>query len=195
MRAVETDVELLTRLREGDEHAFIVLVGRYQESMLRVARSFVQSRAVAEEAVQETWIGVVKGIERFEGRSSLKTWLFSILVNRAQSAGSREHKHADVERESEFRFTADGAWSDPVERWVDESDDRLDAAAWSPFLKAALDKLTPRQRQVVLLRDMEGLSGNEVSSLLGISSGNQRLLLHRGRNQLRDTLDAAMRKD
>jgi RNA polymerase sigma-70 factor (ECF subfamily) len=194
MQPVETDVELLTALREGDENAFIVLVGRYQESMLRVARSFVQNQAVAEEAVQDTWIGVVKGIDRFEGRSSLKTWLFSILVHRAQTAGEHEHRHTEAERHVEPRFTAEGAWADPVERWDEDSDARLDAAYWSPFLKEALDTLAPRQRQVVLLRDLEGLSGTEVCTMLGISAGNQRLLLHRGRNQLRDILDAAMRK-
>jgi len=87
-------VELLTRLREGDEDAFVALVALYQEPMLRLASSMVQSRAVAEEAVQDTWMGVVRGIDRFEERSSLKTWLFRILANRARSAGTAEHRHA-----------------------------------------------------------------------------------------------------
>jgi RNA polymerase sigma-70 factor (ECF subfamily) len=92
MRCVESDAELLGRLREGDEDAFVLLFGRYQPSMLRLARTMVPSHAVAEEAVQDTWMGLVRGIERFEGRSSLRTWLFRVLVNRARSAGSSEQR-------------------------------------------------------------------------------------------------------
>ena len=182
---METDVELLGRLRNGDEEAFVMLVARYQQPMLRLARSMVPSQAVAEEAVQDTWLGVVRGIDRFEGRSSFKTWLFRILVNRARSAGSHEHPtSASIESlhaVDPARFDAEGQWADPLDRWVEESEDRLDAATWVPILKAALDELPPRQRQVVMLRDVEGLSGDEVCAVLGISAGNQRILLHRGR--------------
>ena len=97
LRVVDTDLELLTRLRNGDEDAFVMLVSRYQQPMLRLARSYVPSRAVAEEAVQDAWMGVVRGIERFEGRSSLKTWLFRILVNRTRSAGAREIPSVPIE--------------------------------------------------------------------------------------------------
>jgi RNA polymerase sigma-70 factor (ECF subfamily) len=192
---METDVELLTRLREGDEDAFVALVACHQESMLRLARSMVPSHAVAEEAVQDTWMGVVRGIDRFEGRSTLKTWLFTILVNRARSAGVAEHRQApaDPGRSVDLsRFDANGAWAEPVERWTDDTEARVDAAAWTPLLKAALDELPNRQRQVVLLRDVEGLTGSEVCDVLGVSPGNQRILLHRGRSQLRDLVDAAM---
>ena len=194
---MDTDLELLSRLRNGDEAAFVMFVARYQQPMLRLARSYVPSQAVAEEAVQETWMGVVKGIDRFEGRSTFKTWLFRILVNRARSAGSREHRHAPLEplhAVDPFRFDANGQWADPVERWTEDSDDRLEAATWAPILKAGLDDLPPRQRQVVVLRDIEGLTSDEVCSVLDISAGNQRILLHRGRARLREILEAEIAK-
>jgi RNA polymerase sigma-70 factor (ECF subfamily) len=195
---VETDVELLDRLRNGDEEAFVMLVARYQQPMLRLARSIVSSQSVAEEAVQDTWIGVVRGIDRFEGRSSLKTWLFRILINRTRSAGSREHSNAPIESLHAVdpdRFDAQGQWADPLDRWVEQAEDRLDAARWLPVLKAALDELPPRQRQVIILRDVEGLSGGETCELLGISAGNQRILLHRGRSRLRGILEVQMGRE
>jgi RNA polymerase sigma-70 factor (ECF subfamily) len=197
LRAVDTDVEMLTRLRNGDEDAFVTLVGRYQQPMLRLARSFVPSQAVAEEAVQDTWLGLVRGIEKFEGRSSFKTWLFRILVNRARSAGTKEHPAAPTEAlhaVDPARFTAEGQWADPVDRWIEESEQRLDAAAWSPILRSALEDLPPRQRQVALLRDVEGLSHEEARAVLGISVGNQRVLLHRGRSHLRGILEEKVGK-
>jgi RNA polymerase sigma-70 factor (ECF subfamily) len=197
LRAVDTDVEMVARLRNGDEEAFVTLVSRYQQPMLRLARSFVPSQAVAEEAVQDTWLGLVRGIENFEGRSSFKTWLFRILVNRARSAGTKEHSAAPTEglhAVDPTRFNEQGQWADPVDRWIEESEQRLDAAAWSPILKSALENLPPRQRQVVLLRDVEGLSHNEACAVLGITLGNQRVLLHRGRSQLRGILEAKMGK-
>jgi RNA polymerase sigma-70 factor (ECF subfamily) len=211
MRRVVTDAELLGRLRDGDEDAFVMLVGLYQQPMLRFARTMVPSHAVAEEAVQDTWMGVVRGIEQFEGRSSLRTWLFRILANRARSAGSNERRSGGGgvpgSVDSRASDTADegpavdpsffdtrGSWVEPVVRWGDENDDRLDAATMAPFLKVALDKLPPRQRQVVMLRDLEGLSGSEVCDVLGVSAGNQRLLLHRGRNQLRRDLETVVRR-
>ena len=139
-------------------------------------------------------MGVVTGIERFEGRSSFKTWLFRILVNRARSAGSREQRTAPIEplhAVDPIRFDAQGQWADPVDRWTDESEDRLDAATWSPILQSALDDLPPRQRQVVVLRDVEGLSHDEACAVLGISAGNQRILLAPGqRLALREILEA-----
>jgi RNA polymerase sigma-70 factor (ECF subfamily) len=197
LRAVDTDAEMVTRLRNGDEEAFVTLVSRYQQPMLRLARSFVPNQAVAEEAVQDTWLGLVRGIENFEGRSSFKTWLFRILVNRARSAGTKEHASASSEElhaVDPSRFTAQGQWADPVERWIEESEQRLDAAAWAPILRSALENLPPRQRQVVLLRDVEGLSHEEACAVLGITVGNQRVLLHRGRSQLRGILEATMGK-
>lgn len=192
---METDVDLLSRVRTGDEEAFVMLVGRYQQPMLRLAGSMLSNQAVAEEAVQDTWLGVLRGIERFEGRSSFKTWLFRILVNRAYSAGTREPSHAPMDTlwaVDPSRFDAGGHWADPLDSWTEDSEDRLDAARWLPILKAALDQLPARQRQVVLLRDVEGLSHDEACLVLGLSVGNQRILLHRGRARLREILESHM---
>jgi RNA polymerase sigma-70 factor (ECF subfamily) len=197
LRSVEMDDELLSRIRTGDEEAFVILVARYQQSMLRLACSMVPSPQVAEEAVQDTWMGVVRGIERFEGRSSFKTWLFRILVNRVRSAGAREPTDPSIETLQAVdptRFDAEGQWADPVEHWTEASEDRLEAATWVPILKSALDKLPARQRQVVTLRDVEGLSNDEACAVLGISLGNQRILLHRGRARLREILAAQIEK-
>lgn len=193
LQTVEMDTVDLSRLRDGDEDAFVLLVGQYQQSMLRLARSLVSSNAVAEEIVQDTWMGVVRGIEQFEGRSSLKTWLFSILINRARSAGSKEHFNAPIESlhaVDPVRFDVNGQWADPLDRWQDDLESRLDAEKLMPMLESALDDLPPRQRQVVILRDVEGLSHDEACSSLGISIGNQRVLLHRGRSRLRELLEA-----
>jgi RNA polymerase sigma-70 factor (ECF subfamily) len=196
MGAPDSDEALLVRLRAGDESAFLVLVTRYNGSLLRVARTFVPNDAVAEEVVQDTWIGVVRGIDRFEGRSSFKTWLFRILVNRARTSGVREHRHDTFDPTepavSPDRFDASGAWAEPVTPWESDVDDRLVAASWGPTLRAALDGLPERQRDVVVLRDVEGLSGEDVCDVLGITEGNQRVLLHRGRSRLRAVLESEL---
>ncbi len=186
-------MELLSRLRGGDEVAFVQLVERYQGRLLRLARSLVPSSAVAEEVVQDTWMAVVKGIERFEGRSSLKTWLFHILVNRARSAGIREQRHATAAPAVDPScFDGSGAWAQPVAPWPEQSDDRLDAARWAPVMREALLDLPPRQRDVVLLRDVEGLSSDDVCAVLDLSRGNERILLHRGRSRMRAFLKPRM---
>ena len=192
------DAELLGRLRKGDEEAFLMLVGRYQQPMLRLARSMVSSQAVAEEAVQDTWMGVVRGIDKFEGRSSMKTWLFRILVNRTRSAGARELPSVPLESVHAVdpeRFDGQGQWADPVSSWAEESENRLDAAKWSPILRSAIDQLPERQRQIVMLRDVEGLSSADACDVLGVSVGNQRILLHRGRTRLREVIEAEMGKN
>jgi RNA polymerase sigma-70 factor, ECF subfamily len=196
LRCVETDAELLTRLQRGDEQAFVMLVEQYQQPMLRLARSMVANAAVAEEAVQDTWLGVVRGIDRFEGRSSLKTWLFRILVNRVRSARAVERpRHLTREPSADPGwFDSSGQWADPVASWDIDVEERVDASALVPALRDALDALPPRQREVVLLRDVEGLSGVEACTILGIGAGNQRILLHRGRAALRDRLDTEMRE-
>ena len=194
MGGAESDEALLGLVRDGDESAFIALVTRYNGSLLRVARTFVPNDAVAEEVVQDTWIGVVRGIDRFEGRSSFKTWLFRILVNRARTSGVREHRHDTFDPTEPAvgpdRFDPTGAWAEPVVPWESDVDDRLVAATWGPSLRAALDALPERQRDVVLLRDVEGLTGDDVCDVLGISEGNQRVLLHRGRSRMRAVLES-----
>lgn len=192
----EDEGELLARLRAGDEQAFLALVDRHQASMLRLARSFVGSQAVAEEVVQDTWLGVLRGIDRFAGRSSLRTWLLSILVNRARSTGVSESRSVAVgdagSAVEAARFDGAGAWSSPPRHWVEESQERLTAQAASELLRAALEALPARQRDVVMLRDVDGLSSSEVCSVLEISEGNQRVLLHRGRSRLRAALEAEL---
>ena len=197
LRPVDPDVELLARVRAGDEAAFVTLVKGYHGSMLRVARGYVPSEAVAEEAVQETWMGVVRGVEGFEGRSSFKTWLFRILVNRARTAGGREHRNLPLTDDraggvDPSRFTADGAWAEPLETWEADADNRLVAGTWAGSLRTALDELPPRQREIVILRDVEGLASEDVCEVLGVSQGNQRVLLHRGRSRLRSLLETQL---
>ncbi|MGH9034880.1 MAG: RNA polymerase sigma factor, partial [Acidimicrobiia bacterium] len=124
------DAELVDRLRAGDEGAFVILVERYHTPLLRLASTFVPSRAVAEEVVQDTWLGVVRGISRFEGRSSFKTWLYRILVNRARSTGVRERRHLTVDPDwtaavPPERFDTGGNWSDPPTPWTDDAEDRI----------------------------------------------------------------------
>lgn len=197
---MNADAELVRRLQAGDERAFVSLVERYHPALVRLAMTFVPTRAVAEEVVQDTWLGVVRGIHRFEGRSSLKTWLFRILANRARTAGQRERRAAGPAATlspavQPSRFAPDGSWSDPPAEWVDEVVDRLVAHEAVEHLRSMFARLPAGQREVVLLRDAEGLSADEVCEVLGISDGNQRVLLHRGRSRLRAMLEAEMGKD
>jgi len=192
---MEADGDLLLRLRAGDERAFVTLVERYQEQMLRLATSFVPSRAVAEEVVQDTWLALLRGLDAFEGRSSLKTWLFSILVNQARTTGSREHRSvpvADPEPAVDpARFDASGSWADPPEHWVEAVESRVEAGKLADCIRELMDELPARQREVVILRDVEEMSSEEVCSVLAISDGNQRVLLHRGRSRLRQLFEDA----
>ena len=188
------DATLVEQLRAGDEAAFIELVRQYQTRMLRLAEATVGSRAVAEEVTQETWLGVVRGVDRFEGRSSLKTWLFHILLNRARSAAGREARAGRPDGAVEERFDAAGAWVTPPEPWAERADDRIVAAELAARVQELLPQLPDAQRQVVVLRDLEGTSAADVSTLLGITDGHQRVLLHRGRARLRGLLDAEMGK-
>jgi RNA polymerase sigma-70 factor, ECF subfamily len=189
---VGDEAGLVERLRAGDERAFVELVGRYQPRMLRLAEVTVGSRAVAEEITQDTWLAVVRGVERFEGRSSLKTWLFRILLNRARSAADREQRAGRPDAAVEERFDASGAWATPPEPWADRADDRLVAEELAGRVQELLPELPESQRQVVVLRDLEGLSAADVVALVGVSDGNQRVLLHRGRARLRQLLTREM---
>jgi RNA polymerase sigma-70 factor (ECF subfamily) len=189
-----SDIEstLLAGLRAGDEVAFVSLVSLYHQRLLRFAESMVPSRAVAEEVVQDTWLGVVRGIDRFEGRSSVKTWLFRILANRARTAGARESRTVPLGDPLEGRFAADGEWSRPPEPWSDAVDSRIAAEDVASRVRRCLPALPPGQRQVLVLRDIEGLDADEVCTLLGISAGNQRVLLHRARTYVRGVLEAEL---
>jgi RNA polymerase sigma-70 factor (ECF subfamily) len=175
----------------------VTLVARYQQPTMRLAESMIFNGAVAEEVVQDTWIGVVRGIDHSEGPSSFKTWLFRILVNRVRSAAVEEPSAIPIDRlhaVDPVRFDPDGHWADPLDAWADDDDNRLDAASRLRALNSALDALPRRQRQLVRLRDVEGLTHDEVCAVLGISVGNQCILLHRGRIRLREILEAAREK-
>ncbi|MEY2426278.1 MAG: polymerase sigma-70 factor, subfamily [Actinomycetota bacterium] len=191
-RAVDKDAELVEQLRHGDEAAFVELVKHYQPSLLRLAESTVGSAAVAQEVTQDTWLAVMRGIEKFEGRSSFKTWLFRIMLNRAHSAARRETRAGRASDSLDERFDAGGAWAEPPEPWADRAEDRIVAVHLAERVQVLLPELPTAQRQVVTLRDVEGLPATEVSSLLGLSEGNQRVLLHRGRARLRALLTDEM---
>jgi RNA polymerase sigma-70 factor, ECF subfamily len=190
----DPDAELLERLRAGEQDAFMAIVERHQAALMRLARSFVPTAAVAEEVTQETWLAVLRGLDGFAGRSTFKTWLFQILVNRARSTGVRERRSVPFgERGPSVdpaRFDASGAWATPPIHWVERVEERLDAQALSQTLDGALARLPAAQREVVVLRDVEQLTGPEVCDVLAISDANQRVLLHRGRTRLREAIEA-----
>jgi RNA polymerase sigma-70 factor, ECF subfamily len=199
-RAVATGVlgdleeqELVRRLRGGDEEAFSAVVTRHHAAMVRLALSYVRTRVVAEEVAQEAWVGLLRGLDRFEGRSSLRTWLFRIVVNQAISAGLRERTHLpvnDIELEQENgRFSQDGWWAAAPAHWADEALDRLAAPELAAQARRFIDELPEAQGRVVTLRDVHGLSSDEVCEVLGITPGNQRVLLHRARTRLRARLE------
>jgi RNA polymerase sigma-70 factor (ECF subfamily) len=198
-----SDERVLTALRAGDERTFRELFARHYPGMKRVARGFVSSDAVAEDVVQETWLAVVAGIERFEGRSALTTWIFSILINQAKIHSTRERRAmpfssiaADSARESTVdpdRFQKDdeawpGHWATPPRPW-EMPERRLLSLEARERLKHALDQLPERQRLIVGLRDVDGFSAEEVCDRLRLTQENQRVLLHRGRSRLRTVLE------
>jgi RNA polymerase sigma-70 factor, ECF subfamily len=195
---VEVDADLLARLVIGDESAFIDLIERYHARLLRLAGSFVSRRDVAEDVVQETWIAVLNGIGGFQGRSAFRSWLFQICVNKAKSAAVREQRvvpvdPADLDVDA-ADFAADGSWAAPPRRWADQVSEQ---AADSPLVERvhrAIDALPAGQRQVLTLRDVEGLSASEVSTVLSITDVNQRVLLHRGRRQVRRAIEAVAQR-
>ena len=197
---------LLERLRAGDEDAFMTLVDKYGPLMLRIALGHVRTRAVAEEVVQEAWLGVLKGLDRFEGRSSLKTWILRIVANIARTRGAREARSIPLSSlatdsgedepsvDPERFFGADhpmypGGWSVPPHSWARMPEERLLAAETLEQVKAAIAKLPARQQEVIVLRDVEGWEPEEVSQALDVTPGNQRVLLHRARSKVRADLE------
>jgi RNA polymerase sigma-70 factor, ECF subfamily len=203
----EGERALVERLRAGDEDAFMGLVRSLSPALLRVARMYVPSQAVAEEVVQETWLGVLRGVDRFEGRSSLKTWIFRILTNIAMTRAVRERRSlpfsALVEAEA-----ADAVPAIEPERFLGADHDRwphhwaLGPTRWQTpeehlltgetrkRLLEAVRHLPPAQRTVITLRDIEGWPADEVCDALGVSEGNQRVLLHRARSKVRTALES-----
>ncbi|HEX8102596.1 MAG TPA: sigma-70 family RNA polymerase sigma factor [Solirubrobacteraceae bacterium] len=190
---------LVERLQAGDERAFVELVDRYDRQLRRLARTFVRTDAIADDVAQETWLAVIKGIDRFEQRASLKTWIFRILVNRASTRAVREARQVpfsslvsaeDVAGPAvdPSAFDSDGMWVHPPAQLDTEPGIELLAQELRRELAHAVDQLPVQQRTVILLRDVAGLDGPEVADALGITEGNQRVILHRARAQVRDHL-------
>lgn len=200
------DARLIAALRRGDEDAFAALVREHHAALLRYAGVFVKDRAVAEEVVQETWLGVIRGIGSFQGRSSVKTWIFTILANRARTRGEREARSVPFSallsrelEEDEAAVEADrflphdharwpGHWSVGPQPW-NAPEERLIGAETRAVVERAIAGLPPVQREVITLRDVVGMDAQEVCRMMGLTDGNQRVLLHRARSRVRRALD------
>jgi len=196
------DAVLVDALRTGDEAAFAWMLERYDAPLRRMARNFVPTTAIADEVVQDTWLAVIEGIDRFEQRSSLKTWLYRILLNIARTHGAKEQRTipfatntivddepaVDPHRFRRFALKGRGTWAQPPQPWSEPERSALDAESRS-FIEHAVDRLPPDQREVLTMRDLLDWSAVEVCDALGITDANQRVLLHRGRSKVRATLE------
>jgi RNA polymerase sigma-70 factor, ECF subfamily len=193
-------------LRAGDEGAFSWLLDRYDASLHRLARNYVATAAVADEVVADTWLAVLEGIGRFEGRSSLKTWLYRILMNVARSRGVKEHRSIPfasmagaLDEGAEAAVDPDrfqppgtrhaGHWASPPTPWDEEPESRALAKETLGVIAAAIDRLPPAQREVIRLRDLEGWTSMDACNALDVSETNQRVLLHRARSKVRQALE------
>ena len=193
---MEEDRVILERLLGGDERAFEALVTQHDRALRRVARTFVQSQAAADDVVQETWLAVIGGLDGFEGRSSLSTWIFRILINRARTRASRDARTVPISAiQEEHRptvdpaaFGSDGRWRSAPSRLETDPEMSVLNVELRQQLLQAVDELAPAQRAVITLRDIVGLDAGEVCLLLEISDGNQRVLLHRARARVRAVL-------
>jgi len=195
---------IVEALKRGDERVFSDLVAEFSSSMLRVARMYVSTRAVAEEVVQEAWLGVITGIGRFEGRASLKTWIFRIVTNIAKTRGEREGRSVPFSsvggRDDDGEAAVDpdrfleagrwaGHWTSAPRRWSDLPEEQLVSGETVGVVGAAIAALPEVQRTVITLRDVEGWSSEEVRNALDLSETNQRVILHRARSKVRQALE------
>ena len=200
------DITLVAALRDGDEQAFARIVDELNGPLLRLAGLYVQGRAAAEEVVQDTWLGVIRGLDRFEARSSFRTWVFRIATNRARTRGGRERRDIPLSALLDpaddpggpaldpERFLAPGeqwagGWAVPPHRWAPDAETHLAARETRALIRDALDQLSPAQRFVMTLRDIDGWGSEEVCAALEITPGNQRVLLHRARSRVRAALE------
>lgn len=199
-----TDDEVIDRLLAGDETAFTTLVTAHHGSLLRLALTFVSDRGAAEEVVQDTWLGVLKGLKSFERRASLKTWIFRILVNRARTRGARDGRTMNFSALQDpegdgtdliDRFSAEGRWAQPPSLWqAQDPEDLLLRAETVDCIESAIANLPANQRAVVMLRDVEGIEAEEACNMLAISETNQRVLLHRARTKVRAMLERHLKR-
>jgi RNA polymerase sigma-70 factor (ECF subfamily) len=198
--------DLIDALRRGDQQAFAKIVDDLSPGLLRLAMAHVPSRAVAEEVLQDTWLGVINGIDRFEGRSSLRTWIYRILLNNARTKGVRERRTLpfsyfrrraeeggdepalEPERFQGRRGEAPGGWARPPIEWA-SPEERLASNEARQVMLEAIAALPPRQREVITIRDLQGLSAEEARNALDVSETNQRVLLHRARSKVRAALE------
>ncbi len=200
------DLRLIEQLRSGNEAAFVSLVDRYAPAMLRLAMAYVKTWSVAEEVVQETWTGVLEGLNRFEGRSSLKTWIFRILTNCAITRAHREGRSipfsslpdydndfAEPAVDTDRFFPSDHQWAGHrisfPSNWQEMPEERLLSLETRSCIERSIEALPPNQREIITLRDVEGWTSEETCNFLGISEGNQRVLLHRARSKVRGVLE------
>ena len=205
-RASPDDVSLVEMLRNGDESAFVSLVERYQTTMLHLALIYIPERAVAEEIVQEAWVGVLEGLNRFKGRSSLKTWIFRILTNCAKTRAVRERRSVPFSSLSDTDGDLDepavdpdrflpadsqtpGHWASLPANWNDMPENRLLSEETMACILSATEALPPSQQAVITLHDIEGWAAEEICNVLAISETNQRVLLHRARSKVRRALE------
>jgi RNA polymerase sigma-70 factor (ECF subfamily) len=200
------DSRLLERVRAGDEEAFARLVDLHGASLRRVARMYVSNPASAEEVVQETWLGLLESLERFEGRASLRTWIFRILVNCARKRARRDRRDlpfsaawapgdeleasVDPDRFLGANHRGKGHWALPPRSWDELPEERLLSAEATAKVQTAIDSLPDAQREVITLRDVEGWTASEVCNVAGLSDTNQRVLLHRARSKVRRALES-----
>jgi len=210
--AYREDAALVERLRNRDEASFLELVRRHHGALVRLAQSFVNNRAIAEEVAQDTWVAVLQGVERFEGRSSLKTWLFQILINRAKTRGVREarsvsfsalndmnsgHGYSSVDP-SRFLSSDDsehpGGCASQPQQWDMTPEQLLLSQECRIFIEQAIASLPELQKEVITLRDVQGWDNDEICVVLGISEANCRVLLHRARSRMRQALENYLRK-
>ncbi len=206
------DAELVEALRAGDQAAFTALVDELSPALMRMALAHVPSHAIAEEVVQDTWLAVINGIDRFEGRSALRTWIFQILLNKARTRGKREKRTLPF---SSFRRRAEeggdepavdadrfqgrdgqrpGWWARPPAEWGGV-EARIENNEVRDLLLKAIAELPPRQRDVIVLRDLQGYSSEEARNVLDLSETNQRVLLHRARSKVRAALEEHFEAD
>ncbi len=193
--------QLISALRGGDEAAFVTLLNQYHTAMVRVAMIYVSDRAVAEDVTQETWLSVLRGLAKFEERSSLKTWIFSILINRAKTRAQRESRYVPLQWDDQDespnpavapeRFNSSDGWisTSMPHSWEDIPEDRFLSLETQQIIRRAIETLPPMQRNVITLRDVEGWPADEACNALGISETNQRVLLHRARAKVRRSLE------
>jgi len=202
VETTDDEAALLASLRDGDERAFATLVERHTSAMIGVARQYVSNREAAEDVVQETWIALIKGVSGFEGRASLRTWLFAVLINIAKARGTKERRYAETPLgdggtvdPNRFRPADDPSWPG---HWRDGAEPRpfpetpegsLLGEELKFVARMAIDHLPERQRIVVTMRDMLDFDSGEVCTVLNLSLGNQRVLLHRGRSAVRQALE------